>query len=175
MFRRFGARSVRPLARTDGLSVTVSGDETLVYDRTQFVIHRLNADTAMIWRLADGTRDLAMLAAEARLPAKVVKESLSVLAGSDLVKAESLGMSAVTRRRLIGAAAGAATAMSFIAQAAASPNDGDHCQGNENFLGTICCRHSQYEWTLWTCQGFGTHPTGIHGYVRCYTGGRPCI
>lgn len=54
-----------PVARHEGMSATVSGNETLVYDREKFVIHRLSAEHAEVWKLADGTRTLDQLAHDA--------------------------------------------------------------------------------------------------------------
>ena len=112
--RRNRMTTYKPLARTEGMSVTVSGNETLVYDRERYVIHRLAVDTAMVWRMADGTRDLAALAAEGDLPVSVVESALAVLAANDLVQTKSLGKSIVTRRRLFGVGAGTVAASAFV-------------------------------------------------------------
>ena len=50
-----------PVARRENMSVTISGNETLVYDREKYVIHRLSAVQAGVWNLADGSRTLANL------------------------------------------------------------------------------------------------------------------
>lgn len=144
MFGMFSHKpSVKPVALTDELSTTISGDDTLVYDRERFVIRRLDANTATIWRLADGTRDLAMLADDSSLTAKTVEESLAKLAAWDLLLAESVGTLIATRRRLIGSMAGLIAAGTFIAPAAAScANGGSPCSFSFNgntYSGSIDC------------------------------------
>ncbi len=162
-------QSVRPVARTEGLSATTSGDETLVYDRERFVIRRLDADTARVWRLADGTRTLAMLADDAHLSAKSVEASLAKLAAWDLALVDSLGKSFVTRRRLIGSAAGAVAAGTFIARAAAScANAGSPCQfqitgGGSIATGEIDCSYGGL------CCGTVGGSKWVAGYYDCGT------
>jgi len=51
-----------PAARIDGLVVTESRDEVLVYDTAKHHIHHLNQVSAVIWRLCDGQRSVADLA-----------------------------------------------------------------------------------------------------------------
>ena len=55
-----------PVARTDDLVVTEAGDDTLVYDLVTHRAHSLDAAAAALWRLCDGTRDIAALAESAR-------------------------------------------------------------------------------------------------------------
>ena len=45
-----------PAARSDGLIMTESGDELLVYDEQRHHIHQLNQTSAVVWQLCDGRR-----------------------------------------------------------------------------------------------------------------------
>lgn len=54
---------VHPVARTESLVVTEVGGDTLVYDLLTHRAHSLDAEAARVWRLCDGTRDVAALAA----------------------------------------------------------------------------------------------------------------
>jgi hypothetical protein len=55
---------MKPRAREDGLVVRELEDETLVYDLERHRAHCLNASAARVWRLCDGTRDAAEIAAQ---------------------------------------------------------------------------------------------------------------
>lgn len=144
--RRNQMKTIKPLARTEGLSVTVSGNETLVYDRERYVIHRLGADTARVWRMADGTRDLAALAADADLPMSVVESALAMLAANDLVQTKSLGKSIVTRRRLFGVGTGAIAASAFVPAYATS------CDAR---VGKICTERNPGKNNYYRCSATG--------------------
>src|SRR3954453_19267331 len=50
-------------ARVDALRVEEVHDEVLVYDLARRKAHSLNRQAALLWRLCDGTRDIAELAA----------------------------------------------------------------------------------------------------------------
>lgn len=115
----------RPTAKTEGLSITVSGDETLVYDRDSFVIHRLNAETAAIWHLADGNRTMAMLASETGV--SDVDAPVRRLVELGLIDPQSVGGSRLSRRRIVAGAAGAAAAATFVPASAASPCVPESC------------------------------------------------
>ncbi|MCA9832632.1 MAG: hypothetical protein KC435_01670 [Thermomicrobiales bacterium] len=133
-----------------------------MYDKENFVIHRLDADMAAVWRLADGTRDIATLAGESGV--SDVNDSLQRLANSGLVKAETLGKSNFSRRRLIGGAAGAAAAVAFIAPAAASPQKGAYCGPNYIYSG-IACKDGSHT-GVWQCDSCVGDNNG--GPNKCY-------
>ncbi|MCA9832633.1 MAG: hypothetical protein KC435_01675 [Thermomicrobiales bacterium] len=117
MFKKASATSYTPLARTEGFSVTVSGDETLVYDREQFVIHRLSPEMAAGWQIADGSRDLAAISVETGV--RNVEETVQNLVTLGLVQGEPIHKSLLSRRRIMAGAAGAAAAGTFISASAA--------------------------------------------------------
>lgn len=108
-----------PQARTEDLSITVSESETLVYDAARFVIHRLSAEVATIWRLADGSRDVAQLATDAsielgsRVSARSVEPILENLSSMGLLQDTFTAGSRISRRLFAGAA-GVAAASTFI-------------------------------------------------------------
>ncbi len=54
---------MRPLARTDGLVIRELGDEIVVYDRERQRAHCLNHAAASVFRLCDGERSPAEIAA----------------------------------------------------------------------------------------------------------------
>lgn len=118
--------ATKPKARRQRLSVTVAGTETLVYDPDQFLIHRLNAETATIWQLADGTRDVVALAngAAAELGRAIdtgtVKVTLQELANLGLILNAPPEKRKISRRLLVGGALGAAAASSYIPLSAGS-------------------------------------------------------
>lgn len=137
MFKRAHIDSFKPLAHTEGLSVTASGEETLVYDRKRYVIHRLSPEMASVWRLADGTRDLDTLAIESG--ACEINDTLRHLVAIGLVQSEPARKSLFTRRRMLAGAAGAAAAGTFIAPVAASPTLGGICDVNGvNYIDAVC-------------------------------------
>jgi hypothetical protein len=51
-------------ARSDELLVDALGDELVVYDTRNHTMHRLNASAAAVWRLCDGVRTPAEIAAD---------------------------------------------------------------------------------------------------------------
>lgn len=114
----------KPIARTEGLSVTTSGDETLVYDRDHYVIHRLSAELASVWRLADGTRDSRTLATAAGLSVSNVERFIRSLVAMNLVQGDGVQKNRLSRRLFVGGAAATAAAGTFVPAAAHS-----HCTG----------------------------------------------
>lgn len=116
MFKRNQA-AIKPLARIEGLSITDSGDETLVYDREQFVIHRLNADVATVWKLVDGQKDISLLATESGIAMRTVEDAVQSLAAMGLVQGDVVRKSRLSRRLFVGGAAGAAAAHSTFVSA----------------------------------------------------------
>lgn len=148
MFRKSGrGAAFCPVARTEGLSVTTSGDETLVYDKENFVIHRLDAESSSVWRLADGTRDLTTIAIESGVGR--IEETISSLIASGLVRGDPIRRSLLTRRRVLAGAAGAAAAGTFIAVTAATPHEGAYC-GTSYMDTTIPCNGSHAN-ARWQC------------------------
>lgn len=70
--------SMRPVARTSDVVTEDLDDEILAFDSRRNVACRLNRTAALVWRHADGTRDLAALVA-------VLRTELGELADEDLV------------------------------------------------------------------------------------------
>lgn len=118
MFRVPHRESPKPLAKTEGMSVTVSEYETLVYLHDEYVIHRLDELTAKIWNLADGSRNMADLARAAGCSRASVDRCLHTLAEIGLIDASTVGKSLWTRRRILGVAG--ATAVGTYMPAAAT-------------------------------------------------------
>ena len=124
-----------PLAQTEGLSITVAGSETLVYDPESFMIHRLGPDVATVWQQADGTRDIATIATEQGLSVRAVESALTELAAMNLVDGETVDQSKISRRLFVGGAAGVAAASTLIPVSAASePID---CSMNFSLAGIV--------------------------------------
>ncbi|HEY5317663.1 MAG TPA: PqqD family protein [Solirubrobacteraceae bacterium] len=71
-------KTLRPLARTDGLLSEEVDGELLVYDEDNVVACRLNGSAALVWRSCDGKRSVADLVA-------VLTEEVGELADEDLV------------------------------------------------------------------------------------------
>ena len=111
----------KPHVRTEGMSITVAGSETLVYDPESFMIHRLGPDVATVWHRADGTRDIATIATEQGLSVRAVESALTELAAMNLVDGETADQSKISRRLFVGGAAGVAAASTLIPVSAASP------------------------------------------------------
>src|SRR5438270_13360436 len=79
---------MKPLARTDKLTVRAMPDETLVYDLERHKAHCLNRTASLVWEHCDGrhdadglaellARELALPAAEAAAAARLALEQLS--------------------------------------------------------------------------------------------------
>ena len=84
-----------PKARVDGLIVTRSNDEVLVYDTGSHHIHHLNHFSAVVWRLCDGQRTVAGLVRQAQyevdgvVPAESVRLALVKLGAANLLDRET--------------------------------------------------------------------------------------
>ena len=68
-----------PRARGKQLTVQAMGDETLLYDEQRHMAFCLNATATAVWRLADGARTIAEIAAAAG-------KELGVEIGDDIVR-----------------------------------------------------------------------------------------
>ncbi|HEY7958118.1 MAG TPA: PqqD family protein [Polyangia bacterium] len=96
---------MHPQARTDDLVVKELGDETLVYDLGRHRAHCLNRTAGLIWRAADGRRNLAEIAREASrslgatVDEEVVRCALDELARARLVT--SYKSAGATRRQVL--------------------------------------------------------------------------
>jgi hypothetical protein len=113
---------VNPLARTDDVIVTDAGPDTLVYDLRTHRAHSLDEYCTRVWRLCDGSRDVAAIASElaagaaldASAPAdptvreSLVEYALHRQAAASLLQRAPEAASALSRRELLrrGAAAG---------------------------------------------------------------------
>jgi hypothetical protein len=69
----------RPKAREDELLIEELEDELLVYDQRDDTAHRLNRTAALVWRHADGTRDVPDLVG-------MLETELGDVADEDLVR-----------------------------------------------------------------------------------------
>lgn len=130
-----------PAARVEGLVVTESKSEVLVYDTTKHHIHHLNATSAMVWRLCDGRRSVSeiMQAAQSRIEERVtagsVRLALAKLEGADLLEgalsADMRGSGqtrrAFLRRTAIAGAVAVPAIVSISAPTAAQGNSGLAC------------------------------------------------
>jgi hypothetical protein len=86
---------MKPHARDEGILVRELPDETLVYDLARHKAHCLNRTAAAVWRLCDGTKDEAALAA-------LVGRELGARASGDLVRLalQDLGRARLLRERM---------------------------------------------------------------------------
>ena len=143
-----------PAARADGLIVTRSHDEVLVYDTGAHHLHHLNHLSAVVWRLCDGQRTVADLARLAQIEVdgvvtvESVRLALTKLGAANLLDGElgaglrGTGQSrrAFLRRSAIAGAAAIPVVVSISApQAAAATST---CLGpgecNASTVGRIC-------------------------------------
>lgn len=149
------SNTVKPVARTEGLSVTTSGDETLVYDRISSVIHRLDGSSAAVWRMADGTRSLEALSADSGV--NDVEQALGKLHAIGLMQGETTSKSGFSRRFLIGGAAGAAAAGTFMSASALFSKPSATCVQSEwpDGWGPVG-QCGQDPNSRWICQADGT-------------------
>jgi hypothetical protein len=145
-----------PAARVDGLVVTESKSEVLVYDTTQHHIHHLNQTSAVVWRLCDGRRSVADLAREAQFKVEglvtedSVRLALTKLEDAGLLEGPLLsGMRGArqTRRTLLkrAAVAGAVAVpaiVSISAPTAAQPRSslgcGESCVNRNDDCNSSC-------------------------------------
>jgi hypothetical protein len=85
------ADAIVPAAKFNGLVVTETADEVLVYDTERHHIHHLNRTTAAVWRACDGRRvvaDLAQAASEqlgAAIDGEVARFAVGKLANAGLL------------------------------------------------------------------------------------------
>ena len=144
-----------PIARTEGMSITVAGSETLVYDSASFMIHRLTSDVYAVWLLADGTRDIAAIAVEQGLTIRTVETVLRQLVTLNLVRDAGHGQTKLSRRLFVGGAVGVAAASTVIPASASS--DGAPCYhgpcSNGTFIGRAVCDPGGN----WFCRGAATN------------------
>ena len=150
-----------PVARRENMSVTISGNETLVYDREKYVIHRLSAVQAGVWNLADGSRTLANLTHDlceesggGEFYQKSVARALSDLEAMGLLETQTDHTSRWSRRWIVGGAVGAAASGTFIsAYAGVSHKHGDPCSSSElgNREGGCTCYEISGGTYLWIC------------------------
>ncbi len=172
-----------PAARIDGLVVTESRDEVLVYDTAQHHIHHLNQTSAIVWRLCDGRRTVADLVREAQVKdsGKVTEDSvrlaLTKLADAKLLDgplAASMQGARHTRRTLLkrAAVAGAVAVpaiVSMSAPAAAGAISGLDCGETCDSLNSQCNSR---------CGQCGPGPGTGSGTICCNQGGQhgfPCV
>jgi hypothetical protein len=157
---------MKPVARAAGLLVRVVGNEALVYDLERHHAHCLNRTAAAVFRLADGRRSVAEIAALAgdgrATPAaeENVRLALEKLAAARLVAPGRARAADPERREALralglGAALLAPTVASLLvpapAEAAASCLRQDRCTSAT--LGEPCYVLSQAECVSKVCLG----------------------
>jgi hypothetical protein len=120
-----------PAALTSDLITTESNDEVLVYDELAHHIHHLNAVTAKVWRLCDGSRSVIDIAIESGIETEAVRVALHQIEGAKLLESElDNGIRSVKSRRSFMKMAGLASVPAIvsitapIAKAAASHPSG---------------------------------------------------
>jgi hypothetical protein len=152
---------MKPQARDEGIIVRELPDETLVYDLERHKAHCLNRTAATVWRLCDGTKDEATLAAlvgrelGARASEDLVRLALDELGRARLLREKMPRSSGprVSRRRVIerlGQAIALPLIVSIVSPTAAqaascrlpTPVTPSNCNaGNPNALGCCCTNH----------------------------------
>lgn len=87
----------RPQAKEQGIVEQALDDGTVIYDGATHQAHWLNAAATLIWSLADGTRTVAEITAEARIDHEAVVSALERLEGQGLL----LDQPSLSRRSLL--------------------------------------------------------------------------
>ncbi len=132
-----------PAARTTDLVITEAGDEILVYDNRTHHIHHLNAMSAEVWRLCDGTRTAAEITSLMEAgDLETVRLALAKLAGAGLLEGgvpSDLTVQSAARRRFLRkvAVAGAVAVPAIISVSA--PAAADHVSGHEGPCSETTC------------------------------------
>lgn len=137
-----------PRARFDGLVVTESAAEVLVYDTAAHHIHHLNQVSAAIWRLCDGRKSIAGLARDSGLDREMVRLALVKLDEANLLDGTldpGLRLKGASRRsfmKRVAAATAVPAIVSISAPTAAMASS--HCVNEGGApAGTACNRHAQ--------------------------------
>jgi len=168
--------SPAPAARIDGLVITETRDEMLVYDMRHHHIHHLNPVSREIWRLCDGTRTVAEIARQANVAGVVddaaVRLALTKLAAADLLEGEldrSLkggrqSRRAFARRAAVAGAVAVPVIVSITAPSAAAASSGS-CPTQCGSGQPQCCQNSDDCKDMlgghrgdWNCTGGGQVP-----------------
>jgi hypothetical protein len=137
------AANHNPSARREQITVQAVGDETLLYDEQRHMAFCMNATASAVWRLADGARTIAEIAAAASadlssdICENVVRLALHDLRSNGLVAKDEGGPSGdaeaatqlVSRRKMLarlgmGAAALLPVVASIVAPTAAQAYSG---------------------------------------------------
>ena len=77
--------SYRPQSRTDGLVITRSETDVIIYDSLRHELHTLNAAAAAVWHAADGSSTLAEITAATQLDNATVDHTLHQLTRAGLL------------------------------------------------------------------------------------------
>lgn len=174
-------QQVVPSARIDGLVITESRDEVLVYDTEQHHIHHLNQTSAVVWRLCDGRRIVADLVRQAQLQVegKVTEDSVrlalakledaNLLDGPLLASMRGAGQSRRTllKRAVVAGAIAVPAIVSISAPTAAQGNSGLGCRES--------CAAANSNCNQGGCSQCGIGPGTGSGLVCCSPaqGGNP--
>lgn len=135
----------RPVARSDGLIVTEAGGDTLVYDLATHRAHSLDPAAARLWRLCDGTRDVAAVAAAAGTSEEIARYGLARLSAVGLVVGAPSDAAPISRRALLrrAAAVGATVVLpvvlSVIAPTTLQSQASAGCKGVPCINALSCC------------------------------------
>lgn len=76
-----------PMARVADLVTTETHDGVLIYDLISHDLHQVNTTASMVWRLCDGSRSPADLAAASELEIDAVELALEQLSDASLLEA----------------------------------------------------------------------------------------
>ena len=148
-----------PLARVEDIVVTDAGFDTLVYDLRTHRAHSLDAYSASVWRLCDGSRDAAAIGAalptdsshaddgtpiDDALRTSVVEYTIARLASAGLLEQEPPSTPRLSRRELLrrGAAAGLTLAVPAVLSVVAPSTLQSQASGCRNricFSDADCC------------------------------------
>ncbi len=169
-----------PVARSDDLIVSFSGEEVIAYDQRAHHIHHLNPMAAAIWRACDGEHEVNDLAERASVAIDqpvgpdAVRLTLAQLDEADLLEdplAPELKSARQSRRALLrkaGAAAAIPAIVSVSAPSAAIAASGCGVLGNL-CAGPGCC-HNEFNVDLEGC----CVEDSEFGWVCDYSLSSPC-
>lgn len=76
-----------PVQRVEGLVITETGDDVLIYDQNGYSLHTLNRQSYLVWQHCDGTATVDAVAALTGMSVDVVKRALTQLEDASLLEA----------------------------------------------------------------------------------------
>ncbi len=131
-----------PTARYEGLIVTETQDDLLVYDQDRHHVHHLNPTAATIWRTCDGNRSINTIASVAGIDEDDVVVALGKLQDAGLLNDTLVPVEreSRSRRSLLKKAGIAAAIVSVSAPTAAFAVSGAPCSMNSDCDGMEQCQ-----------------------------------